>query len=179
MSEIYLDGGTAGGFSQTCCFTGPRPKNYPWGQDEAAQARVFARLEREIARAVGRGYRVFLCGMAAGVDLVAARAVLRLRAARPEGDIRLEAAVPFPSQPARWRAEMRQEYRAILAACDAVHTLSDKFSVAAYALRDAYMVWRSSLVIAVEGKTKGGSARAAEYAERLGREVIRIAARPA
>lgn len=58
MSEIYAGGGAGGSFSQTCCFTGPRPKNYPWGEDEAARERVFARPEREIGR--GRAFAAFL-----------------------------------------------------------------------------------------------------------------------
>ena len=58
MSEIYAGGGAGGSFSQTCCFTGPRPKNYPWGEDEAARERVFARPERQIGR--GRAFAAFL-----------------------------------------------------------------------------------------------------------------------
>lgn len=157
---------------KTCCFTGPRPKNYPWGRDKECEAKIEEKLKIAVQEAVERGYRHFISGMAAGIDLLAAKIVLQMRENVPEKRITLEAAVPFPDQPRRWKEEVKLEYESILSRCDKVHYISDTFSVAAYRKRDEYMVGRSSLLIAVEGKPNGGTARTVAYARRLNREIV-------
>ena len=110
--------------------------------------------------------------MAAGIDLLAAKIVLQMRENVPEKRITLEAAVPFPDQPRRWKEEVKLEYESILLRCDKVHSIADAFSVTAYQERDRYMVGRSSLLIAVPGKPNGGTARTVAYARRLNREIV-------
>lgn len=156
----------------TCCFTGPRPKNYSWGNEKKCEAKIEERLKSAVQEAVKRGYRHFISGMAAGIDLLAAKIVLQMRENVPEKRITLEAAVPFPDQPRRWKEEVKLEYESILLRCDKVHSIADAFSVAAYQERDRYMVGRSSLLIAVEGKPNGGTARTIAYAKKLNREVV-------
>ena len=156
----------------TCCFTGPRPKNYPWGRDKECEAKIEEKLKSAVQEAVERGYRHFISGMAAGIDLLSAKIVLQLRENVPEKRITLEAAVPFPDQPRRWKEQTKREYASILSRCDKVHYISDTFSVAAYRKRDEYMVGRSSLLIAVPGKPNGGTARTVAYARRLNREIV-------
>ena len=160
------------GAAQTACFAGPRPKNYPWGGDQEGEAKIEEKLKTAVQDAIERGYRHFISGMAAGVDLLAAKIVLRLREDMPQKGITLEAAIPFPSQSGRWREEAKREYASILSRCDAVHCLADAFSLAAYRKRDEYMVGRSSLLLVVEGKPNGGTARTVAYAKRLNREVV-------
>lgn len=58
------------------CFTGHRPEKLQ--QTETVIRRM---LEREILKAADSGIRVFLSGMARGVDIRAAQIVLRLRSA--------------------------------------------------------------------------------------------------
>lgn len=160
------------GYAQTCCFTGPRPKNYPWGGGKEGEAEIAEKLKAAVQEAVGCGYRRFISGMAAGVDMLAAEIVLQMREAMPERQITLEAAVPFPGQSRRWRKEVQREYESILSRCDKVHFFAEAFSVAAYGARDRYMVERSSLVIAVRGKPNGGTERTICYARELNREIV-------
>lgn len=122
--------------------------------------------------AIARGYRHFISGMAAGIDLLAAKIVLQMRENMLDKGITLEAAVPFPDQPRRWKEQTKREYASILSRCDNVHYIADAFSVAAYRKRDEYMVGRSSLLIAVEGKPNGGTARTIGYAKKLNREIV-------
>lgn len=157
---------------KTCCFTGPRPKNYPWGRDKECEAKIEEKLKIAVQEAIERGYRHFISGMSAGIDLLAAKIVLQMRENVPEKRITLEAAVPFPDQPRRWKEEVKLEYESILLRCDKVHSIADAFSVAAYQERDRYMVGRSSLLIAVPGKPNGGTARTVAYARRLNREIV-------
>ena len=156
---------------KTCCFTGPRPKNYPWGRDKECEAKIEEKLKIAVQEAVERGYRHFISGMAAGIDLLAAKIVLQLREDMLERGIVLEAAIPFPDQPRRWKEQTKREYASILSRCDKVHYIADAFSLEAYKKRDKYMVDKSSLLIAVEGKPNGGTARTIAYARELGRTI--------
>lgn len=156
----------------TCCFSGPRPKNYPRGSDQACEEKIAEKLKIAVQEAIGRGYRHFISGMAASIDLLAAKIVLQMRENMPDKGITLEAAVPFPDQPRRWKEKTKLEYENILLRCDKVQSIADMFSVAAYQERDLYMVERSSLLIAVPGKPNGGTARTIAYAKKLNREIV-------
>ena len=149
----------------TCCFSGPRPKNYPWGSDKECETKIAEKLKAAVQDAIARGYRHFIGGMAAGIDLLAAKIVLQMRENMQDKGITLEAAVPFPDQSRRWKEETKREYASILSRCDSVRCITDAFSVAAYRKRDEYVVGRSSLLIAVEGKPNGGTARTIAYAK--------------
>lgn len=156
---------------KACCFTGPRPKNYPWGRDKECEAKIEEKLKIAVQEAVERGYRHFISGMSAGIDLLAAKIVLQLRGDMPKMEIALEAAIPFLFQSKRWKEETKREYEIILSQCDKVHYIADAFSLEAYKKRDKYMVDKSSLLIAVEGKPNGGTARTIAYARELGRTI--------
>ena len=157
--------------ARTCCFTGSRPKNYPWGRDKECEAKIEEKLKIAVQEAVERGYRHFISGMAVGIDLLAAKIVLQLRGDMPKMEITLEAAIPFLFQSKRWKEETKREYEIILSQCDKVHYIADAFSLEAYKKRDKYMVDKSSLLIAVEGKPNGGTARTIAYARELGRTI--------
>ena len=157
--------------SRTCCFTGPRPKNYPWENDKECEVKIAEKLNIAVQEAIKRGYQHFISGMAAGIDLLAAKNVLQLREDMSEMGIVLEAAIPFPSQFKRWKEETKREYERILLQCDKVHCVYDAVSLEAYKKRDKYMVDKSSLLIAVEGKPNGGTARTIAYARELGRTI--------
>ena len=157
--------------ARTCCFTGSRPKNYPWGRDKECEAKIEEKLKIAVQEAVERGYRHFISGMAVGIDLLAAKIVLQLRGDMPKMEITLEAAIPFLFQSKRWKEETKREYEIILSQCDKVHYIADAFSLEAYKKRDKYMVDKSSLLIAVEGKPNGGTVRTIAYARELGRTI--------
>ena len=155
----------------TCCFSGPRPKNYPWENDKECEAKIVEKLKAAMQKAIERGYRHFISGMSAGIDLLAAKIVLQLRGDMPKMEITLEAAIPFLFQSKRWKEETKREYEIILSQCDKVHYIADAFSLEAYKKRDKYMVDKSSLLIAVEGKPNGGTARTIAYARELSRTI--------
>ena len=74
----------------------------------------------------------------------------------------------------KWKEETKREYESILLWCDKVYCVYDVFSLEAYKRRDKYMVDNSSLLIAVEGKRNGGTARTIMYARKLECEVVLI-----
>lgn len=83
---------------KTCCFTGHRPHKFPFKYNERHPdcIQLKSLLKREIKKAIHEGYKTFISGMAIGVDIWAAEAVLELRKLHPR--IRLVAAVPCLNQ---------------------------------------------------------------------------------
>ena len=131
--------------SKTCCFTGHRPKFFPWGgnTDDSAAVKMLHALESEILQAIADGYTTFLYGGALGVDTWAAEIVLRLRKNLP---LTLMAVLPFPG----YNADVTENsYRQTIGASDRILYVEPVRRMAALAARDRYMIDHSSRLIAV------------------------------
>lgn len=157
-----------------CCFTGHRPNKLPGGyvMDETALAPLRRRLRRAVWEAVDAGYRDFLCGMALGVDTMAAQEVLALREIRPE--LRLIAVIPCPGQARRWRPEDQYRYRELLNRADGCYTAGPSYTPYAMGARNLWMVEHASRLIAVTDGSPGGTANTIRLAEDHGLTIIRI-----
>ena len=160
------------GRQSACCFTGHRPSKLPWRHNEE-DARCIA-LKRRMMDVIGaayeEGYRHFICGMAMGCDLYFCECVLALRQQHP--DVTIEAAIPCPTQPDAWPAEVQQKYRQMVAACDYETLVSDRYSSSCMQRRDRYMVDHASLLIAAFDGSTGGTRYTMEYAMRRGLEIV-------
>jgi uncharacterized phage-like protein YoqJ len=164
----------------TCCFTGHRPQHFAFGFDEQDPRclRIKAQILDQTRRAAGEGYRVFVSGMALGVDLWAAEAVLALREDMPE--VRLVCVLPCATQAARWASELRARHARILERCDEKVVLRLRYDRGCMFARNREMVRRSSRVIAVyDGRRRGGTAYTVGIAKAEGLEVVTIDARAA
>lgn len=161
--------------STTCCFTGNRPEKLPWGNDEQhPDCLAFKRaLVDQLTALLDEGYRTFICGMARGGDTWFAEAVLQLKISAACGGIRLEAAVPCPEQPNAWSEADRDRYRAILAQCDAVTTVSPHYTRYCMMKRNAYMVDGSSAIISLL-RSGGGTENTLSYARKRGLRIIEL-----
>ena len=160
---------------KTCCFTGHRPDKLPWGEEESDPRCV--RLKRAVAQAVEGAYvsgvRHFITGMARGIDLYCAEAVLALREA--EEDITLECARPCETQANSWPEGERERYRSILERCDYETLVQHHYDRFCMMRRNRYMVDRSGLLIAVyNGVPKGGTFQTLAYAMKKGLAVHTI-----
>jgi uncharacterized phage-like protein YoqJ len=158
-----------------CAFSGHRPQNLPWGEDEEDQ-RCLA-LKKMISDAVeqlaDRGCTEFLCGMARGCDCYFAEAVLRLRdEKRPE--LRFVAVTPCPSQPSRWRPADRARYEALLLAADEVRIMEKTYSPGCMLRRNRAMVDAADVLLTVYDGGKGGTAAAVRYAAAAGVEIVSL-----
>ena len=146
---------------KTVCFTGRRPQKLPWGYNESDERCI--RLKNEIFEniklAISEGATHFISGMALGVDMWAAEAVIELKKFSP--DITLEAALPHKKQSAGWNASHRARYDAILKKCDKITCVSEHYCMMK---RNQYMVDSSDLVIAVTDDFSGGSGKTVLYA---------------
>ena len=114
-----------------------------------------------------------ITGMALGVDTVFALAVLELKA---EGcDIKLHCAIPCRNHSCKWIKESVDLYNDILSKADTVKLVSDEeYKPWLMKKRNEYMVDLADKVIAVWGGSKGGTANCVNYAEKVGKEIIRI-----
>ena len=159
----------------SCCFTGHRPEHLPWGRDEGSQdySDFYLRLSHATEAMIQRGCRIFYCGMAQGVDIMAAQIILGFREARPEWGLKLIAVCPHAGQAARWSAKDRQMHQFLLHHADETVVLAQAYTPACFHQRNRYMVDRSGYVIAgFDGVTKGGTASTVHYAKRVGRQIL-------
>lgn len=69
----------------SCCFTGHRVQKLPWrfNENDKRCKAMKKTLYLEIEKAILRGYKYFLCGMALGFDTYCAEIVLKLRKKYP------------------------------------------------------------------------------------------------
>ena len=153
----------------TACFTGPRPEKLmnPWNEKNPEIQRIKQQLFQTITNLVTQnGYRLFLCGMARGIDLIAAEAVLSVKAML--SDVALGAVIPYWGQrlqPEPWG----KRYHDILLKCNQVLVLHQAYVPGCLIERNHYMVDHSSHLIAVyNGNPKGGTAATIRYAEKQG-----------
>ena len=160
-----------------CCFTGHRPEHLPWGEDESESAceDFRRRLTAAVEAAMETGFRRFYCGMARGVDMMAARIVLRLRDSKDFQGIRLIAVCPFMNQQKAWRGDSRERYGELLAMADEVVYISEGYSPYCFHERNRYMVNHSARLIAgYDGTRKGGTAYTLNYARKQGLQLAVI-----
>ena len=161
---------------KTCCFTGHRPQKLPFGYNEEDErcVELKEKLKKEIIRQIEEnGVSHFITGMALGMDMYAAEAVLQLKEIYT--DITLEAAIPCETQSSKWAEYLRDRYFSIAEKCDTETLLSTKYTRDCMHKRDEYMVDNSDVVIAlyIEG-TPGGTKYTVDYAKKKGRDIVFI-----
>lgn len=166
---------------KVCCFTGYRPHRFDFSPDGLRPEQVQAALGGLIRSLYDEGYRTFISGMSAGVDLWAAAEVLTLRQIDP--DIELIAAVPFAGQESRWSIPLQREYRRVLDGCQQVEYLFDEKEAAAdpsacYRQRNRWMVDRADTVLAVcevdVADSRTGTAATVRYARKMQKRILYI-----
>lgn len=161
--------------STTACFTGHRSQKLPWkfNEDDERCIAMKAILRQEIEKAILKGYRTFISGMAIGFDMICAETVLEFK--RQYEDIKLIGALPYKTQDIKWSVKDRERYRGLLARLDDVRCLYDEYKGKdGYIERNKYMVNNSSLVIALYGGIYGGTSYTLKYAREQGLEIVII-----
>lgn len=148
-------------------FTGHRPEKLPWSSDDDERCTAFLnKLEAEIVRAYNEGARYFLSGMADGVDLYAAEAVLRLSHRCP--GMRLVAVFPFGrGDSARKRRIAARAYMAV--------SLHKAYVPYCFTERNMFLVRHSSrMICGFSGDAASGTAATMRMAEREGVDMVLI-----
>mgnify|MGYP004551281573 FL=1 len=156
---------------RTCCFTGYRPAKltYLHRKESGEYRRLYEVLTSLIREAVAGGYDHFISGMAQGIDLMAAKILLELKA---EGvNLTFEAALPGMNQTHGWSADACREYYALLDQADARHCVAGETTRYSCLKRNDYMIAKSDLVIAVFDGKKGGTAYTVKQARKKNRDL--------
>ena len=150
------------------CFSGHRPEKLPWGKREAGERfeEFLGSLENEIVRAYREGARYFLSGMAEGIDLIAAEAVLRLSASCP--DMKLVSVFPYcRGISAKKREIAERAYRAV--------SLREGYVSSCFEERNRFLVRNSSrLICCFSGDMRSGTGMTLRMAKNEGIDVVII-----
>lgn len=154
------------------CFTGHRTVT-------AQEQRFLAVwLPEQIRTLYARGFRTFYNGAAMGFDIIAAEAVLALRAECPQ--IRLHLLLPCRTQSRGWSVDWQKRYAVILAQADQTEILEEDRPVSreTFLRRDRALVDRSAVCIAFCKRMQSGTGYTVRYARQCGREVLLAAGKP-
>ena len=159
-----------------CAFTGYRPQKLPYGNDESHPdcVNLKLRLMEEINRHIDMGIKIFITGMALGVDQWAAEIVLKLKEMYPYGDIKLWCAIPYDKQASTWTERQKKRYYAILSKADRIDHVSHLYYDGCLLARNRFMVDHATHLIAVYDGLNGGTQYTVNYAKRKGLKVIII-----
>ena len=160
---------------ESCAFSGHRPKNFPWKYNETAQDCILLKeiLMKQVEKLIERGVIDFYTGLAQGVDTWAAQAVLALREENPM--LRLHCVLPCRDQAVNWETAAQELHQHIQDQADTVTYLSETYREGCMLERNRYMVDHTSILLAVyNGGWRSGTAMTVHYAQKLGREIIRI-----
>ncbi len=154
-------------------FTGYRPAKLPFfGEDDPMCIELKRRIKAEIERCITQGADEFYSGMALGVDIWSAEAVLQLKEKYP--DIRLIAVVPCPDQDIKWQPSDRQRYALALKKCDNVMCTSPQYTSDCMHRRNRVLVDTCDVLIAVFDGKSGGTKYTVDYAKKMGKKVVLI-----
>jgi len=146
----------------TVCFTGHREIG---GNTVAIEAKVIEVAEELILQ----GYQCFCAGGARGFDALASRVILRLKEKYPF--VRLMLVLPFLNQyehETGWTDEDIAEYYHLKAAAHEVIHLQQSYSRGCYHKRNRYLVDTSSVCVAYQRSSHGGTAYTVRYAAEKG-----------
>lgn len=151
----------------TVCFTGHRQLA------DSLVPVLAARLDAVLNKLYAMGYRRFICGGALGFDMLAAERVIAMKERLP--GVQLVLAIPCAAQSRAWPVAEGQRYERIIYNADETHVLSKIYYKGCMAVRNRYMVDRSSYVICYLTDTKGGTASTAAYAFKENLSLLNIA----
>ena len=158
----------------TCAFTGHRSQKLKYlnKPDDERCMRLKERLNEAVEYVIScNGVTKFLSGMALGVDMLAAEAVLEVRESNPQ--LTLECVLPCADQSIKWSKKERDRYEKILSLCDKIVTLQEAYTSDCMQKRNRYMVDKADIIIAVWDKhINGGTAKTVEYARSINKPVI-------
>lgn len=152
-------------------FTGYRPEKLPFFSEEDSMCtKLKSRLSKQIKELIEDGAEEFFSGMARGVDIWAAEAVLELKRTYPK--IKLIAVIPCPEQADKWSRSEQERYRGILELCDRLLVISPHYTKGCMLKRDRALVDMCDVLVAVFDGQKGGTEYTVNYAKSKGRKTI-------
>jgi len=162
--------------SCTACFSGYRPKkfSFPLDMDSPEFEPLQDNIEATIKNAAQNGYTTFLCGMAAGFDLICADVFYDVRESGAEFEhLKLAAIIPFQGHkvPEDWRTL----YVRTISRADHVEILLPTYQSGCYLRRNDWLIEHSSRLICYWDGQEGGTAYTVRMADSAGMTIDNIA----
>lgn len=125
-------------------------------------------VDRLITAAYKRGARHFYSGMALGADQLAAE-ILQTRKCK------WTAVIPCADQDELWPYKQKRRYRKLLKSAPEQVVLYDKYSNGVMQARNAWMVKRSQICLAIwDGRSDGGTAMTVNMARSRNLPILRL-----
>lgn len=155
------------------CFTGHRPNRLN-GYDPQDNLELLNKLKEVVIEHIENGVTTFISGMALGIDMWAARIVLKLKETT-QPHIKLIAAVPCEKQYSKWHQKNIDEWHNIISKADeVVYVSNESYTSWCMQKRNEWMVDNSDYVIAVWNGENGGTGNCVKYAKKKELEITYI-----
>lgn len=107
---------------KVCFFSGPRPQNLPsqnFNPYQTANKRMLLKLREVIVDHIeNKGIEIFITGLAQGIDLWAARIVIKLKELPEYAHIKLFGAIPVNNQSRYWTESGKIEWEDVFNSLD-------------------------------------------------------------
>ena len=146
--------------ASTCCFTGHRRRDLPFGGDISKQGvkNLISTIHLLCHEAYGRGIRTFITGMAEGSDLICGSVIMDMMHSEDHPGIELICALPYKDQIQEIKfPKDRYIYSLLLKMASAVVVTGDIGDSGRYRRRNQFMVNNSSELIAIYKEKQRGS----------------------
>ena len=138
--------------------TGHRPNKLPGGYNLESPANK--QLENYLYKILCKAEPTsIITGMALGVDQIYLKAAIRYKADK-NPNLKIIAAVPCKGQEKIWPEASQKLYRELLAQCDVVKVLSEKYTNQCMLDRNQWMVDHCTSAIAIYDGSPGGTRHA-------------------
>ena len=162
---------------KSCAFTGHRPKQFPFRDDETDPA--FLKLRNQIKNTIvqlcNTGCRVFYCGMAEGVDLWCGEIVLELMN-QFQPALKIIPVVPYYAQPSSMSERNKKRYHRIMEIAEERYLVSRQYTKSCFMQRNRFLVDSSDALIAVmvKGHERTGTGQTYRYAQKMKKKIFLI-----
>lgn len=164
---------------KTCAVLGSPPMSFPWGYDEEDPVCETLRLLllNRITFLRSQGITKFCVVLDAEMGLYAAEMIAQLRV--NDEAFQLVCVVPWEEQATKWTPELRERYFNVQAGCADVMPVSPIWTADCEITAMLNAVDMANTVIAVSGDGDALLPVALRYAEKMGRQIIRLDANSA
>lgn len=161
-------------------FTGHRPdKLYGYDKRNSDNQNLIKFLTEKIEKIIvdeialdGTDTQIeFISGMALGIDMWLADAVIKLRRKYP--NVTLHCAIPCLNHSSRWNMGDKMAWEKLVEKADKVHYVSEKpYTKSCMQTRNVYMVDEADKIFAVWDGTSGGTKNCIDYAKKKNKPIL-------
>lgn len=151
-------------YMKSAAFTGHRPNKLN-GYEAKANKKLLWVLREVIEDHINnKGVTTFINGLALGIDMWAARIIIKLKQTNP--NLKLISAIPCRNHPSKWPKSSQDEWKFIVDNSDEVVLVTDEdYKPYHMQIRNEWMVDRGDYIIAVWDGSLGGTSNCVGYAQ--------------